>query len=49
MIMDVPDAQLSEYLTELRDQYDVDITKGRLSQILKELGIMHKKIYIPHF
>ncbi len=44
MIMRQPDCLLKEYLTEINERYDITITIGRFSVILKELGITHKKV-----
>jgi transposase len=40
-----PDCYLREYLVEIHRRYGVKVTVGRLSIILKELGITHKKVY----
>ena len=45
MIMKVPDCQLNEYLEEIHNRYGIKVSKGRLSDILKELGITHKKVH----
>jgi hypothetical protein len=44
MIMRRPDCQLNEYLEEIHNRYGFTVSKGRLSDILKELGITHKKV-----
>jgi len=45
MIMRQPDCLLNEYLAEINNRYNVTVTIGRFSIILKELGITHKKVY----
>jgi len=47
MIMKVPDSELKEYIDEIHCRYDVKVSVGRLSDILKELGITHKKALLP--
>ena len=44
MIMKVPDCLLKEYISEIDNRYGVKVSVGRLSDILKELGITHKKV-----
>jgi len=45
MVMNVPDGQLNEYIAEIYHRYGVKVSKGRLSDILKDLGITHKKVF----
>jgi len=44
MIMHRPDCLLKEYLEEIYNRYEVTVSIGRFSDILKELGITHKKV-----
>ena len=45
MTMKVPDSQLSEYKAAIQERYGINISKEQLSQIFKELGITHKKVF----
>ena len=42
--MRCPDCLLKEYLEEINNRYGVTVSIGRFSDILKELGISHKKV-----
>ena len=44
-VMEVPDAQLSEYANEIFNRYDIQISKSRVSTILKNLGFSRKKVF----
>ena len=44
MIIKQPDCLLKEYLEETNNRYEITVTVSRLSVILKELGITHKKV-----
>jgi len=46
-VMEVPDAQLSEYIKEIHNRCDVQVSKSRISTILKELSISRKKALFP--
>ena len=46
MIMRQPDYLLNEYLAEINNQYNIIVSLGRFSIILKKLGITHKKVYL---
>jgi hypothetical protein len=39
-----PDCYLKEYLDEIHKRYGVLVSVGRFSDILKDLGITHKKV-----
>jgi transposase len=39
-----PDCLLKEYIEEIGNRYGVTVTVSRLSVILKELGITHRKV-----
>jgi len=39
-----PDCYLKEYLDDIYTRYSVQISVGRFSDILKDLGITHKKV-----
>jgi hypothetical protein len=39
-----PDCYLKEYLDEIHAWYGVRVSQGRFSDILKDLGITHKKV-----
>ena len=39
-----PDCYLKEYLDEIHTRYSVQVSVGRFSDILKDLGITHKKV-----
>ena len=41
--MEVPDAQLSEYANEIHSRYNVQVSKSRVSTILKNLGYLTQK------
>ena len=45
MIMRRPDCQLKEYLQEIYNRYEITVSKGRFSDILKDLGITYKKAH----
>ena len=40
-----PDCQLKEYLQEIYNRYEITVSKGRFSDILKDLGITYKKAH----
>lgn len=39
-----PDCYLKEYLDEIQTRYGIRVSIGRFSDILKDLGITHKKV-----
>ena len=41
--MHVPDAQLKEYAKEIHNRYEITVSEGRLSTILKNLSFSRKK------
>jgi hypothetical protein len=44
-----PDCYLKEYLNEIHRRYGVQVSEGRFSDILKDLGITHKKVRLYRF
>ena len=46
MIMRQPDGMLKENLEEIYNRYKITVSIGRFSDILKELDITHKKVYL---
>ena len=44
-----PECYLKEYLDEIQIRYGVRVSNGRFSDILKDLGITHKKVRLCWF